>query len=103
MSIMESWDRTIGQSVDIFQFTPIEYTDDGSRYTFNRVPNNDNHFFVFLSSENKMEEFETQRMEIIELNLNDYHFEILHSPEGRRKTFFSKKLYALRTGNKYNR
>ncbi len=104
MQIIESWDRTIGQNVEIFEFAQIKYTDDGSQYSFNRTPNSEeNHFFVFLASENRMEEFEAQRFEIIELNLNEFHFEIMHPPEGRRKTFFSKKLYALRTGNKYNR
>ena len=99
MQIIESWDRFIGQNVEIFEFTQVKYTDDGSQYYFNRTPNSeDNHFFVFLASENKMEEFESQRMEIIELNLSDFHFEIMHPPEGKRKTFFSKKLYALRKG-----
>lgn len=96
IQVIESVDNITKSKIDIFELTPVSYNSDSSEYNFNTLSSTDNDFFIYDNSEMMESFFMSHSNEIIELDIIDFEMKLINTPEGLRKTYFSKKLSELR-------
>lgn len=96
IQLIESIDNITKDEIEIYEMTPIEYNFNKIGYNFNPVPSTNNYFFIYLKSENLEADFMYNREEIMQMDLTEFELKIIKTPEGERKSFFSKKLIEKR-------
>lgn len=92
VQLLESIDNLTKEEILIFELSPIQYNLNRTGYDFNSEPSLNNHFFIFPNDKQIEEQFLKNAEEIIEINLDDFNSQIIKTPEGIRKTFFSKEI-----------
>jgi len=96
IQVIESFDDLSYSPVDIYELTPVDYQ--GNGFYFKPYPSADNHFFVFLKSE-EMDDFflsDPERVITMETGTGKHIKKLVKTPEGIRSTFYSHKLFWMR-------
>lgn len=92
IQVIESTDNKTGEEMTIFELTPIDYNLNRTGYNFNTEPSPKNYFFACENNSEYENFFMNDPEEIKNIDFAKFVLNLIKTPEGIRKTYFTKYL-----------